>query len=406
MNKYATLRFSLILVLLLSTASHLLAGDGHEDHANEKSEHVEETAYEDEHEHDDDKGHEEKQNDDSHDDEHGHAESKEISLTPEQQAMANIKVSAIYKKIRNFQVYAPADIKTNGYTSYIVSPRVDSIVIKRHKSLGEYVKTGDILITLFSETVAQAQAEYKVAISEWLRVQKLGKKAVGAKRYINAQTTFESAKARLLVYGLTEKTIKSRDKNFGEYDLLAHADGAILSDDFQQGQLIEAGHTLMMLSDEKQLWVEAYIQPTSNLALPEGLEAQVKVGSSYYQAFVTQEAHTINLATRTRVVRLLIDNVDHRLHAGMFADVSFIFKTQHPVMAVPEAALMRSADGDWAVFVQDDDGGFQSKEVELGRTLGEFREITGIENGTKIVTEGAFFVTSQIAKGDFDPHNH
>jgi hypothetical protein len=45
-------------------------------------------------------------------------------------------------------------------------------------------------------------------------------------------------------------------------------------------------------------------------------------------------------------------------------------------------------------------------EVELGRALGPLREITGVKPGTRIVTEGAFFVASQIAKGGFDPHNH
>jgi len=45
-------------------------------------------------------------------------------------------------------------------------------------------------------------------------------------------------------------------------------------------------------------------------------------------------------------------------------------------------------------------------EVEVGQALGEWREVFGIEAGSRIVTEGAFFVASQIAKGGFDPHNH
>ena len=38
-------------------------------------------------------------------------------------------------------------------------------------------------------------------------------------------------------------------------------------------------------------------------------------------------------------------------------------------MAVPEEALIRSADGDWTVFVEDHPGEFKAKEVELGRAL-------------------------------------
>ena len=57
-------------------------------------------------------------------------------------------------------------------------------------------------------------------------------------------------------------------------------------------------------------------------------------------------------------------------------------------------------------FSKDHRGEFLPVEVELGRALGGLREITGVEPGSRVVSEGAFFVASQIAKGGFDPHNH
>ena len=90
----------------------------------------------------------------------------------------------------------------------------------------------------------------------------------------------------------------------------------------------------------------------------------------------------------------------------MFADIYFEFATAGPVLALPEAALMRGADGDWTVFVESNTGELSAVEVELGRSLGNVQEVTGIGPGTRVVTRGAFFVASQIAKGGFDPHNH
>ena len=101
-----------------------------------------------------------------------------------------------------------------------------------------------------------------------------------------------------------------------------------------------------------------------------------------------------------------MSNREHRLHPGQFAEVYFRFLTKMPVMAVSESALMRGPDGDWMVFVEDHPGEFLPVEVELGRALGGLREITGVEPGSRVVSEGAFFVASQIAKGGFDPHNH
>ena len=162
----------------------------------------------------------------------------------------------------------------------------------------------------------------------------------------------------------------------------------------------------MILADEDDLWVEARISPSKDLDLPIGSEAILHSGGQRFTAKVIQEAHTIDPITRTRIVRLSVKNPQDKLHPGMFVDVNFAFATKTPVLAVPESALMRSSDGDWVVFVEDHPGEFEAVEVELGRTLGQFREISGIAPHTRIVMTGAFFVASEIAKGGFDPHGH
>ena len=341
-------------------------------------------------------------------DEHGdeHEESTGVTLSQQQQDLVNIKVETLQARNFNYSIYAPGEIQANGYTSYLVSPRVDSVVMKRHKALGDHVKKGEKLVTLFSESVAEAQATLKVNLAEWNRVKQLGRQAVGASRFIKAQNNFELSQARLLSFGLSSQAIKQKSAALGEYTLTAQIDGAILTDDFQQGQRVEAGHALMLLSDESQLWVEARIQASVQLNLPVGTLAQVKVGGNYYSATVSQEANTIDEKTRTRVIRLLIDNPNDSLHPGEFADVYFSMKTKKALLAVPENALMRSADGDWVVFVESEHNQFAAVEVELGRVLGENREISGLKTGTKVVTTGAFFVASEIAKGGFDPHGH
>jgi membrane fusion protein, heavy metal efflux system len=341
-----------------------------------------------------------------------------IALTNAQLSLANIKVTNLSLQAMTYTVYAPGEIKANDYTSYLVSPRVDSVVLKRHTSLGEHVEKGQTLVTLFSESVAEAQASYSVANAEWQRVQKLGRKTVGDKRYITAQTDYHADFGRLLAFGLTAQAIKSltqKSNTLGQYTLNAITAGAVLSDNFRQGQRVNSGDTLIELADEKVLWVEARLAPTMKLSLPVGTTAQIKVGESSYMATVTQKAHAIDPQTRTRTVRLEVQNVDHQLHAGLFADVYFTFNTTEQVLAVPEAALMRGSDGDWQVFVEKN-GKYTAQEVELGRAFNsadnstsptqQWREITGISVGTKVVTQGAFYVAAEIAKGGFDAHGH
>ncbi|PCH61228.1 MAG: efflux transporter periplasmic adaptor subunit [Gammaproteobacteria bacterium] len=369
--------------------------------------------------HDDHQNHHDKKDENHADDErdpsgHGKKQSHEdnasgVTISFEQAVLANITVAELKPQKMDYQVYAPGEIKENGYSSYLVSPRVDSVVLHRHVALGDHVKKGQALITLFSESVAVAQAAYKVAYAEWQRVQKLGEKTVAGKRFISAKSNHEAAYARLLAYGLSKSAIQSLIKKslgLGEYTLIAVNAGSVLSDDFNQGQRVTAGDALMSLADEEELWVEAKLAPNLQLELPAGTKAQVKVGHDFYTATVSQAAHTIDPKTRTRVVRMLINNQAHRLHPGLFADVYFSFASTEPVLAVPETALMRGADGDWTVFVEHESNQFKAIEVELGRSFGKWREVKGIEAGSRVVMSGAFFVAAEIAKGGFDPHGH
>jgi len=333
-----------------------------------------------------------------------------ITFTPEKMLLANIEVTQLTPQIFAKSIYAPGEIKANGYTSYIVSPRTESVIISRHATLGEHVEKGQPLVTLFSESMAEAQANFRVTYSEWQRVKKLGKGTISESRLLKSETDYNSALGRLTAFGLTKQAIKAivknNSSNLGEYTLVAKISGAVLSDSFSQGQRVAPGDEVMILANEDNLWVEARVSPNKKLNLPIGTIAKIEFGTQVHEAKVIQEAHTIDPITRTRIVRLMVENSDDTLHSGMFVNVNFQFKTQKPVMAVPETALMRGADGDWTVFVEDHPGEFEVVEVELGQALGSYRQIIGLAANARVVTKGAFFVASEIAKGGFDPHNH
>ncbi|NKF52749.1 efflux RND transporter periplasmic adaptor subunit [Shewanella sp. WXL01] len=333
-----------------------------------------------------------------------------ITLSAEKIKLAGIRVEELVPKKHVKNIYAPGEIQANGYKSYIVSPRTDSVVISRHASLGDHVKVGQELVTLFSETMAQAQADFIIASSNWRRAKKLGSDNVSERTLVEAESIYRGVYGKLLAFGLTqqaiEKIYQQDNSTFGQYALIAEREGVVLQDDFMQGQRIESGETIMLLADEKELWVKANIPPNKELNIRLGSAALVEVSGYKYPANVIQEAHTIDPITRTRVVRLSVNNTEHKLHSGMFVKVYFQFESNSEVIAVPEEALIRSSDGDWTVFIEDHPNEFKAVEVTRGRSFGEYREVLGIEPGTKVVTRGAFFVASEIAKGGFDPHNH
>ena len=348
-----------------------------------------------------------------HENEHGHDEHGEtttVSLSDRQRQTADIHLETLQPMTLSEQVYAPGEIKVNGYRSYIVSPRVSSVVTACHAALGEKVTSGQPLVTLFSEEMITAQSQLQQAYVEWQRVSKLGQSAVGEKRFVSARTEYNAANRRLRALGLSAATIARIEQNtnypLGEYTLTAQTPGLIMTDEFNQGQRIEPGQPLMLLSDEAHLWVEARLSAQNDLHLQPGDQASVVVGDIAAIGTVIQESHTIDPVSRTRTVRLELDNQDHRFHSGMFVDIYFNGPQTDAILAVPQSALMRDADGEWQIFIADDDGDLLPQVVTLGPQYGDWQAISGVKPGQTYVSRGAFFVASEIAKGGFDPHNH
>jgi len=376
----------------------------------------------DDHEgHDDEEGHEGHE-DDRHDDhgeeqaEHGghedHNEAALIEMNAKQQQLAGVVVSEVHVQNGvNKTLYAPGELVNNLYKTTMVVALSEARVLSRQVILGQEVSKGEPLVTLYSERMSSAQSALKISAQEWLRVKSLGLKVVGRKRYTTARVDYEHNRAEVLALGMSEKdtsllTEGKWSKPLGQYVVAAPHAGTVIADDFQQGELLAAGGPLLTLVNEDELWVEARLAPQVGQKIPAGTQANVKVGDLTLAATVVQENHVIEENTRTRKVRLAINNKEHLLHAGMFVDVYLKLPINKSVILLPESALMRSSDGDWVVFVEEEAGKFEQKEIEIQGVINGKRSIQGLESGERVVTEGAFFVASELAKGGFDPHNH
>jgi multidrug efflux pump subunit AcrA (membrane-fusion protein) len=105
-------------------------------------------------------------------------------------------------------------------------------------------------------------------------------------------------------------------------------------------------------------------------------------------------------------VRIEVPNPDDRLHPGLFVEARIASGMTEQALAVPEEAVLRSPDGDWQVFVEHVSGEFEAREVAVVRTTAGQTVIEGVKPGTRVVTRGAFFLQSELAKSGFDIHAH
>jgi RND family efflux transporter MFP subunit len=193
----------------------------------------------------------------------------------------------------------------------------------------------------------------------------------------------------------------------GTFSLVATLAGRILHDDFIIGERVEPGRELMVIADESVMWVEARVRPDDAVQISPGTPADISIGDVLIPAKVSQIHHTLDETTRTLAVRLEVENTDDHLHPGMFVNARIQTNNKKQALSVPEAAVLRSPDGDWQVLVeQDEPGEFKAVEVELDYVSDGRAVITGIEPGTRVVTESAFFVQSEMLKSGFEVDDH
>ena len=359
-------------------------------------------------------GHDPHQHDHNHGegDANGQASHDIVRLSPEQLKAADIASQSLAPRVIATTLNAPGEVRLNAYATSKVTTRVRAQIVERHVLMGDSVARGQRLVTLSSVAMAEAQGELIVAHGEWQRVKALGRRVVSERRHTEARVASQQARARALAYGMTPNQVSALLKNGdvsradGHFTLLSPQPGTVIDDDFIEGEMIEPGRVLFAITDESVLWVEARLTPLEASQVAVRDTARITINEKRLEGHVIQVHHTLDEATRTMAVRVEVPNTQHLLHPGLFVDVQILAQHDQPVLAVPEHSILHSPEGDWWVFVELAPGEYKPVPVNILQIEQGLCTISGLEAGSKVVTQGAFFLHSELAKEGFDIHQH
>ncbi len=367
---------------------------------------------------------------------HGHDEAAaDVELDKARMQQAGIETMRLQKQSVSNRIEALSEVKLNQYRTIKVSPSITTRVEKRHVKIGDRVKKGDLLVTLhtiattdisanvlatadlaassaeLAATIAEAKGELAAATATWNRIKALGPDAVSGKRYTEARIARDQAEAKLKAYGKSQSQVKRLLKSGSKavqkhFELRAEQAGTVIKDDFVIGQIVTPEDVLFEISDLDHLWVEANIKPRDARKIIIGSRATIQAAGEAIPGKVIFIGRLLDEKTRTLPVRIEADSAGTDLYPGQFVKTLIHSKETHAALAVPAEAVLRSSDGDWMVFVEEAPGRFVPKEVEVVENLGDKIIIEGLKPGTTLVSKGAFFVQSEMAKSGFEVHNH
>ena len=375
-----------------------------------------------------------------HADEHEGEEHEEgiVELSPEKLSAVEIDTSPVERRSLS------ALLETTGEVGYEedriahVAPRVPGRVQQVPVSLGGEVRRGQVLAVLDSVELGQAKAAYlgartreNLARQNFERERRLFEDRITSERemlearaaYEEAVSVRESAQETLRLYGVPAATLETlRPGDPGASLLPVHAPiaGRIVEKHATLGELATPEDTLFTIGDlgHVWIWIDVYERDLAQVHL--GDDVQVIVEPFPGRAFsgeVTYLSPEVAAETRTVRARIDVENPERLLRPGMFATVRLVdphTQDASPSLVVPDAAVVRRG-AETLVFVPAPDAEgepagarFEARPVELGRQEAGWVEIvSGVEAGEEVVTAGAFFLESELAREELGGgHSH
>lgn len=254
----------------------------------------------------------------------------------------------------------------------------------RIRAVGDQVKKGDLLFTLYAPEYIVSQRDLVDALK-------------GRDR-----TRIESIKTRLRAFGMQDRAIGQLEKVRTPFEFVpfyAERDGTVAMIKLRPGSYVKRGTMMTRIQDYSQVWLMVSVSEKDLSFIQVGTPARItfpNIPGREIFARVEYVYPTVDAQTRTGQVRLVIDNPHGELRPGAYADVAFDVETKER-LAVPTEAILKSGAGRYVVASLGR-GRFEPRAVTTGLTTERWTEVSGeVASGDDIVVSGQFLIDSESA---------
>ena len=330
----------------------------------------------------------------------------EITIPDSSNIKPQIKLVAAVKEPYKLQLISAAKIKAipNKYAE-IAAPfngRIKQSFVK----LGEDVKPGTPLFSIYSSEYTDAQKAFLQARQQYLLTEKdykrqndLLENGVGVQRdfetaktlFENSKSEFEKAQASIRIFGVDPDQMI-----FGEPMLVkSPIAGQVIKNSIVVGKyLTDNSSAIITVAEISSVWITASVKEKDIRFIQEGDVTEAQVIAYPGESFIGRVYHIDEIVDEeTRSINVLIEcpNRAEMLKPGMYATVKF---TERPIITVfvPATSLLQFNDRNF-VFVQTKPGTYKRQMVTTGETVNGKTVITeGLEGNEIIISEGGFYL--------------
>jgi RND family efflux transporter MFP subunit len=325
--------------------------------------------------------------------------SARLSEWTEQRAVPVVSVAPPDTKAKRATIELPGRLEA--YAQAQLFARVTGYIKDWKADIGSQVSAGDLLAEIdapdLDQQIMQAQADLSSAqanaalsAANLARGQSLIASAAVSKLDLEQRTADASNKAGIV---RSMQANLERLRALEKYKrIVAPFDGIVTTRATDVGALINAGAgggpALFVVSDTRRL--RAYVNVPQNYvpSIKVGTKARIMVPEypgRNFPAVVEASAQSVEAASGTTRMQLVVDNAAGELMTGAFANVSLDLASPDVSLSVPASALIFDQDG-LKVATVDNANRVVLKTVTIARDMGRVVEIgSGITADDRVI---------------------
>jgi RND family efflux transporter MFP subunit len=261
---------------------------------------------------------------------------------------------------------------------------------------GQSVRKGEPILAIYSPELLATQEEFLQARQS--ASQFAGSALTEVKKGRN--DLIKAAVRRLELFDVPANFIeelKKTGKPQRNVTLVAPVSGFVTAKQIFEGQQVEPGMELFIVTDLSKIWIEAAIYENEASLIRLGQKATFSLPydpGKELHGTVKYIFPFLNAESRTLKIRFDLENRDYDLKPGMFVDVDLAVTAQTGLV-IPDSALIDTGVRQ-LVYVATGPNEFVPRLVQVGiRSDGNALILSGLTEGEAVVVKGNFLLDSE-----------
>ena len=311
-----------------------------------------------------------------------------FKLTKNAMALANIQTSVVGNNSNEVATYKlTGKISENEDANVIqasyFSGRIERLNIS---SIGEEVKKGQLLATIYSPELFAAQQELITASTLKESQPEL----------------YKAVRNKLKLWKISENQInqiETSQKVAKNLPIYANVSGTVSEKLVAQGDYVKQGQALLKITNLNTVWALFDVYENEISLFKKGQDITVTTNAYPNKKNKNKVAFidpTLNARTRTVKLRVVLNNKNREFKTGMFVEGNIKSATskKKQLLMIPTSAVLWTGERSVAYLKTNPNKPiFEMKEITIGKQLGEkYEVIDGLVHGDEIVTNGTFTV--------------